>query len=240
MMQVMGAVFVLLLWQIASMFNSEIIIASPYDSFREAFAMLTDRSFVVDHLSVTTVRVLVSLLLGSFLGFCLGIVAGRFSPVRSFMEPMRRVLNTLPGVVAAVLSMLWFGLGSPMVIFLNTVFVVPVVYLNVVESISKCDTTYIEMAQVFDLDIVTRIKDIYVPVISSALTASLVVVTGNSMRLVVLGEVLGAGEGLGYVVSISRARLDMPVLYGCVIICFAFVWSGEIIIRKLLLRWCRV
>lgn len=240
MMQAAGAVFVLLLWKTASAVSGELTIADPFSSFAAALSMLSDPDFLKDHLAVTVLRVITALLAGVCAGFLLGAAAGRYPLIRAFLEPLRRVLSTIPGVVAAVLAMLWFGLGSSMVIFLNTIFVAPVVYINVVESISRCDTAYLEAAQIYELSAAERLRHIYVPVIYSALSASLVVVTGNSMRLTVLAEVLGTGEGLGYILGISRARLDMPTLYGCVLICFLFVWLGEVVIKKLLFRCCHV
>jgi len=234
-----GVVSLVAVWHVTSMFSSEIVIASPYLSLVRAVEMLSDISFWDKHMFVTLYRVVVSLLIGSFAGFILGVFAGRYSVVRSFFEPFRRTLTTIPGIVAAVLAMLWFGLGSIMVIFLNSIFIIPVVYLNIAESISRCDKSYMEIAQVYALTNYQKLKNIFLPTVGGALKASLMVVTGNSMRLVVLGELLGAGDGLGYVLGISRARLDMPSLYGCVLICFIFVLSGEWIIKAALGRVLR-
>lgn len=232
-LQVAGVLFVLLLWQTASARMNEITMASPRAAFLAAASMLTDREFLTRHLAVTMIRATVSLAAGTATGFFLGLFAGRFAGFAAFFEPMRRVLTSIPGIVAAVLAMLWFGLGSTMVIALNTVFIIPVVYLQVAESIRACDRTYIEMAQVYRLSIRERIAHIYFPTVYTALTAALILVTGNSMRLVVLAEVLGTSEGLGFILSIARAQLDMPTLYGCVLISFGFVWGGELFIRTL-------
>lgn len=48
---------------------------------------------------------------------------------------------------------------------------------------------------------------------------------------------LSAGNGLGHISIIACTHLDMPTLYGCVPLCLFFVWSGELVIRKLLVRW---
>ncbi|ADD68839.1 binding-protein-dependent transport systems inner membrane component [Denitrovibrio acetiphilus DSM 12809] len=237
--QTAGIIFVLLLWQTASVLSGEFAVASPFSAFPVAFRMITDFSFLKNHMLITAVRVISALVLGSVTGFILGIFAGKYPLIMQFIEPMRRVLTTIPGIVAAVLAMLWLGLGSAMVIFLNSMFIIPVVYINVAESINKCDNTYIEMADVYQLSTLSRIKNIYIPIVSSALSAALVLVTGNSMRMTVLAEVLGTGEGLGFVLGISRARLDMPSLYGCVLISFAFVWAGEILIKLVIQRYCR-
>lgn len=234
--QFAGIVFVLLLWQAGSLLTGELVLASPYESFTAAYGMITNTSFITNHLLITAGRVLSAIFIGSVIGFVLGIYAGKHEYFLIFLEPLRRVLMTIPGVVAAVLAMLWLGLGSSMVIFLNCVFIIPVVYTNVAESIRKCDTTYVEMADVYQLSGMTRVKYIYIPIVSSALSASLVLVTGNSMRLTVLAEVLGTGEGLGFILGISRAKLDMPSLYGCVLISFAFVWTGEILIKSIIRR----
>jgi NitT/TauT family transport system permease protein len=234
--RLIGGAALIGLWQTASVFMSDITMASPVEAFGAAWRMICDPVFLKEHLSISIMRTVLALMLGSLCGFFLGVLAGRFEPVMDFLEPSRRLMTSIPAVVATVLAMLWFGMGSVMVIVLSTVFIVPTVYVNIAESMVKCDKTYTEMAFVYRFSSLMRLKYIYLPAVYAALTASLVVTTGNSMRLVILAEVMGAGEGLGYVLGISRARLDMPTLYGCVLISFGFVWLGENIIRRILRR----
>lgn len=231
-----GFVALVALWALLAQRMSPLAMASPWDALLAAGRMLTDGRFLLRHLAVTAFRVLCALLAGSLTGFLLGVLAGSVPFVMRFLEPFRRVGTGIPGIVVAVLAMLWFGLGHAMAIFLGSVFIVPVVYVNVAESLRNGDAAYLEMARVYRIPPLLRLRFIYAPMVAGALASSLIIVTGNCMRLVILAEVLGAGNGLGYVLSLARARLDMPDLYAAVLLCLAFVWCGELAIKKLLFR----
>ncbi len=236
-LSVAGTAALIGLWHFLSLRVSPLVMASPVDAIGAAWKMLIDGQFFFQHTAATLWRVLLSLALGSLSGFFLGLAAGFFPAVLAFLEPLRRVITGIPGIVAAVLAMIWFGLGSAMAVFLGAVFIIPVVYLNVAEGIRQCDRTYLEMAAVYQLPATLRLRAIYMPMLGGALASSLVLVTGNSLRLVIMAEVLGADNGLGFVLGISRARLNMPDLYGCVLLCLLFVWGVELTIRKVLFRW---
>ncbi len=235
-----GTLALIFMWGVMAKQMSPLTMASPLEALETAAHMLTNRQFLMDHILVTLYRVLLALVVGSTTGFFLGLTAGNFPVLMEFLEPFRRVSTGIPGVVVAVLAMLWFGLGSTMAIFLGSVFIAPVVYINVAENIRQCDRVYMEMARIYRLSMSLRLRFIYIPMVAAALASSLVIVTGNSMRLVILAEVLGTGNGLGYILGLSRARLDMPTLYGCVLLCLIFVWGTEVVIKKLMSRWLHV
>ncbi|MCD8553619.1 ABC transporter permease subunit [Seleniivibrio sp.] len=235
--RIAGVLLLFLVWKSASAGMGSLVLASPEDSFRAAWRLLNNADFVETHLAVTIFRISVSIISGVVAGVILGILGGTRRHFFIFAEPFRRVLTSIPGIVAAVLAMLWFGLGSLMVIVLSTVFIVPTVYANVAEGIRLSDEKYIQVAEVFQIPVFYRVTDIYIPAVYSALCASILIVTGNCVRLVILAEVMGTESGIGFVVSVSRARLDMPVLYGCVIICFGLVWLMESASKYLLRRW---
>jgi NitT/TauT family transport system permease protein len=231
-----GFLTLIALWALLARGMSPLAMASPGEALLAAWRMVTDGRFLLQHLAVTVYRVLLALLAGSLAGFFLGLLAGSVPCVMGFLEPFRRVGTGIPGIVVAVLAMLWFGMGDAMAIFIGAVFIVPVVYINVAQSLRKGDASYLEMARVYRIPPGLRLRCIYAPMVGAALASSLIIGTGNCMRLVILAEVLGTGNGLGYVLSLARARLDMPGLYGSVLLCLAFVWCGELAFKKLLFR----
>ncbi|WP_321529886.1 ABC transporter permease subunit [uncultured Desulfuromonas sp.] len=232
----LGTLALLALWWLLARMMPPLTMASPWTAITTALRLLGDAHFLTVHLAVTLTRVSCALVLGSLGGFILGLIAGSSARIMAFLEPFRRVLTGIPGIVVAVLAMLWFGLGSRMAIFIGSVFILPVVYLNIAESLRRGDRALLDVVTVYRLPLMLRIRYLYTPLIGAALASSLTLVIGNCMRLIILAEVLGAGEGLGYLLSLAKARLDMPMLYGTVLISLLFVWSGEMLVTRLLAR----
>ena len=237
----MGFVLLAIAWQAASMVMSSLIISSPLEAVRALSKMISDPVFMFDHFLVTLQRILSGVLLGSAAGFVLGIIAGLFREVKYMLEPLRWLLMSIPAVVVVVMAMLWYGMGSTMVIVISSVFLTPVVYVSTAKGMEGLDDEILEMAQVYRFPLLMKIVNIYLPSITAPLCSALVVVVCNGVRVAILAEVMGANEGIGFRLAYARVNLDIPDVFSCVLLCLILVGGLEfLLLRPLqnhLLRW---
>ncbi len=218
----MGAVFIIVVWQILSMVMDPIIMASPIATVK-ALGHLASTRVLWTQLLITLRRLVIGLAIGAILGLVLGVFAGLQPRARSFFEPIRWVGMTMPAVVLAVLALLWLGLGDGPVIFLVALIVLPGMYINTVAGVLAIDPKLLEMGRVYHFPRRLLLTEVYLPGISSPVMAGLTLATGIAMRAVILGEVLAASSGIGHSFSRAESFLNTPEVFAWVVVLLALM-----------------
>ncbi len=236
----LGVLLLLVGWHISTQQLGELIMATPAQAFEAMLHLLADDSAQA-HLWLSVQRMLQGILLGCGLGFLLGLVAGFYAWVRFLLAPLRWILMSVPPVVLVVLAMLWFGLGSQMVVFIASVLLAPGIYINTEKAVRMIDPKLLEMARVYRLSTLQRLFNLYIPAIAAPLTAAMLIALCNGVRIVVLAEVLGSEQGIGYALSAARSNFDSQELYGWVLIILSLVAVMEWLVlqplQHYLTRW---
>ena len=234
--------FLLLLagWQILSMTMHEIILASPVRVLAALWSMLGSPRFT-GHFLLTLKRISMGIVIGGLSGFALGIAAGLNREVKFLLEPLRWLIMSVPPVIVVVLAMLWFGMGSTMVVFIVSLMVAPNVYLNTVKGLEMVDRSLLEVSQLYRFNFPMLIKDVYTPAIIGPLSSAVVLVTCQGARVVIMAELLGANDGIGYALGVSRSNLEIPQLFAWVLTSLVIVAVFEFIlfrpVQNHFLRW---
>ncbi len=236
----LGIASMLLIWQILSVLFSQVIIASPGATFTALWNLIIDGK-LWSQFGYSLARVLIGIAGGATVGITLGILAGLYRRLRSFLEPMRWGIMTIPVIIISVLAMLWFGMGSAQVVWVTAVITIPTNYVNTLEGMLAIDGRIIEMSYVYKIPTCLRLTQIYLPGIGSAVMAGLTLASGIGVRASILAEFIGARNGIGHNLFLSWTFLDTPSLFAWIIITFALLGLVEFgilkPIRDHLMRW---
>lgn len=238
----LGILLMLAVWQILSLVFSQIFVASPVATFQALGRLAADGS-LWKQFGYSLGRLLIGLASGAVIGITLGILAGLYPKLRSFLEPMRWAVMTVPAIIISVLALLWFGLGSIQVVFMTGVITMPISYVNTLEGMLSVDARIVEMSIIYKIPLRLRLKEIYLPGIGSAIMAGLTLASGIAVRASILAEFLGARNGVGHSLFISWTFLDTPSLFAWILTAFALLGLVEFgvlkPIRDYLMRWKR-
>ena len=236
----LGIIMLIAVWEALSHFMHGIVIASPRDTFF-SFVRLAGTAQFWGHLWVSFRRIIAGILIGSFAGFLLGLFAGLNRNIKYFLEPLRWTLMSVPAVVVVVMAMLWFGMGSTMVVFITALLLSPIVYVNTVKGLEMVDETIVEMSRLYNFSLWLKISHVYIPAITGPLASAMVLVVGMGVRIVILAEVMGTSKGIGYALSLTRTNLETPYLFSWVMVCIGIVGFLEYFLLRPLedyaLRW---
>ncbi len=235
-----GLCLLLVCWWLISLVFDEIIIASPGKTVSSLAAMMVTGSFWRS-VGVTFQRFALGLLFGSLLGVVFGLAAGLQRQIRWILEPFRWILMTIPPAVLVVVSMIWFGMGSVQTVFVTSLLILPIIYVNTVAGIDAVDQQLVEMAGIYRASTAMLIWELYLPGVGGHLLAGLSLAAGMGIRIIVLAELLGAYSGIGYEFALARTNLDTPMLFAWVIVCLALGGGLEVCllnpIKKHCMRW---
>ncbi|MGH7773037.1 MAG: ABC transporter permease, partial [Candidatus Binatia bacterium] len=102
-------VALLFVWWLMSLFFPPTLVPKPWETFGEVASIITTGNFFVE-MGSTLRRVLVGFGIAMVVSIPLGILMGTLRSLESFFEPPVILGLTMPGLIWAVLMIMFFGL----------------------------------------------------------------------------------------------------------------------------------
>lgn len=175
---------------------------------------------LLTHASATLWRVAAGFGLGALAGTVLGAVTGALPVARSLLDPTLQALRAIPSIAWVPLFILWLGIFEASKVALIAVGVFFPVYLGVAAAIQGIDRKIVEVGRVFRLSRLAMVRRVLLPAILPAWVTALRSGLGLGFMFVVAAEIMGASEGLGYLL-VDGQQLGRPDTIIAAIISFA-------------------
>jgi sulfonate transport system permease protein len=172
------------------------------------------------HAGATLWRVAAGFGLGALAGTVLGAVTGALPVARSLLDPTLQALRAIPSIAWVPLFILWLGIFEASKVALIAVGVFFPVYLGVAAAIQGIDRKIVEVGRVFRLSRLAMVRRVLLPAILPAWVTALRSGLGLGFMFVVAAEIMGASEGLGYLL-VDGQQLGRPDTIIAAIISFA-------------------
>lgn len=225
----------ILLWELAALIiHNAILFAGPVDTIKALIGLLSKGSFYLS-IGNSMLNILLGILAGILAGTAFA-AAGRFSRTfDEFFGPFIRLLRTVPVVCFIVIFLIWFG-AERISFFIVLSVTLPLVYINLSAALNSVDPKLLEMADVFELKGVKRLKYIYYPQIYENVKATLKLIAGVGFKSGAAAEVIGQSAlSIGNGIYRAKINLDTPALFAWTIVILliaflvekAFVFAAE-------------
>ncbi|MET0922419.1 MAG: ABC transporter permease [Xanthobacteraceae bacterium] len=216
--QVALGLLVLLVWQGASgRLVDNFFISNPIDVAVRLYGWTMDGS-IFRHIGATVYATAMGFFIGAVGGAILGVWLG-VSPFASrLLSPYLNALNALPKVALAPLFVLWFGLGLESKIALAAVLVLFLVFLNTFAGVREVDQDLIDGARLMRATRAQVIAKVIIPSAMSWVFAGLKISVPYALIGAVLGEMIAANRGLGYLVQFSGAQFDSAGVFAVLLV----------------------
>jgi len=204
------------------------------------FAELWRAGELQRHILVTTQRVAAGFAIGVVSGTLVGAIAGYSALTRRMLDPTLQALRSIPSIAWVPLFILWFGIFEGSKITLIAVGVFFPVYLGVMGAIMSVDRKLVEVGRAFRLSPAAMVRRILLPAVLPHYVIAIRSGLGLGWMFVVAAELLGASEGLGYLL-IDGQQLGKPAQIVAAIVAFAIIGKISdwliVILSAPLLRW---
>jgi sulfonate transport system permease protein len=174
------------------------------------------------HTAATVARVAAGFAFGVGAGTLLGAITGYSVWMRGLLDPTLQALRAIPSIAWVPLFILWLGIFESSKVTLISVGVFFPVYLGVMGAVLSVDRKIVEVGRVFRLSGPEMIRRILLPAVLPAYVVSLRSGLGLGWMFVVAAELLGASEGLGYLL-IDGQQLGKPSQIVAAIVVFAVI-----------------
>jgi sulfonate transport system permease protein len=189
---------------------------------------------------VTLARVAAGFGFGVAAATMLGAAAGYSALVRRLLDPSLQALRAIPSIAWIPLFILWLGIFEASKVTLIAVGVFFPVYLGLMGAIQSVDRKLVEVGRAFRLSDLAMVRRILLPAVLPAYVLSLRSGLGLGWMFVVAAELMGASEGLGYLL-IDGQQLGKPAEIVAAIVAFAIVGKASdwliVLVAAPFLRW---
>lgn len=174
------------------------------------------------HIAATLGRVGLGFLFGSVFGIVLGTLAGASRLFRRIVDPSLQGLRAIPSLAWVPLFILWLGIFEESKVALIAIGVFFPVYLGVSAAVMSVDRKIVEVGRMFRLSGKAMARRILLPAILPEAVVALRTGLGLGWMFVVAAEIMGASEGLGYLL-VDGQQLGKPDQIIAAILVFAVI-----------------
>lgn len=230
----------LLLWQYASgRLIDPFFISSPSLIAGRLFKWVSTGE-IWPHLLVTVQAMASGFLIGSIVGFTVGVIFGRFHFMADVLDPYITMFYSLPMVALAPLFIMWFGIGISSKIAVSATIVFFVVFLNTFSGIRQVNPIYVHATQIMGASRWQVTRTVMLPSAAAWMIAALKVSVPNSLVGTVVGEFMSANRGIGFLIAEGTGLFDTNTVFaGLVVLCIIAGVANAAVKRaeQYLLRW---
>ena len=208
---------------------SSLYLPSPGDVWH---TLVQVRSTILDHSIVTLKRVIYSFILGSTLGVIVGLLMSRYRIIFSLLEPIIEALRPVPPIALIPFFILWFGIGDFGKLLLAGEGCFMVMVISTIEAVRNVQRIYIQAAQSLGASRAFIYRTVVIPAIIPELIAGWRVALALAFALMVAAELMGAQQGLGFMIMVARRSLNTStILLGIIIIGFEAALADQLLRR---------
>jgi NitT/TauT family transport system permease protein len=178
--------------------------------------------------------------IGVVLGVIFGVVLGRNRFLSDLLSPFIKVANSIPRIVLGSIFVIALGLGYQSKVALAAVMVFFIVFYNAFQGVREVDRNLLANARILGANQRQLSTAVIIPSALTWITASLH--TSFSFALVgaVVGEYLGATQGIGLMIQTAQGTFNANGIFAAMVILAVLALLAEFLITALenrLISW---
>ena len=210
--QILVLVLLLILWY----FSSSTLIPSPAKTLEAYEQIIANNSLQIGIID-SLYRYILGLIFGVIFGVFVGFIFGFNPKFASAFDPLFNLLRPISPIAWVPMVLIIFGIGDLPTIFIIAYSVFfPMVLLST-KAIRDVPSELIIVAKNFGASRWQILKSVIFPSSFLSLISSLKLAAALAWINLVVGEMLGAQTGLGYIIIDSRNQLRIDILIATII-----------------------
>ena len=205
---------VLVIWELISQTGwASPLIIPPVSRICVSFGSLVSSGQLPLQILVSLKRAAAGYFLAAAIFVPLGVLMGLFDKFYRALEVVVEMLRPIPPPVVIPVAMLFFGLEDQMKIFVIFFSCAWPILLNTFDGVINIDPVLLHTAKTFGLSQSQIIWRIILPACSPQIMTGLRVSLPITLILVVISEMVGSTDGIGYFILDSQRRFRVTQMY---------------------------
>jgi NitT/TauT family transport system permease protein len=175
----------------------------------------------------TVARIMAGLIGAFLLGALLASFMVRFRTADGFLSPILGFFQGIPALSWVVFAIIWFRGAEFRIFFIMVITTLPAFSFQVLDALRGMPKDLVEMVQSFRPSRRKMFTVMIFPAIFPDILTAWKVNIGNASRVVVVAELVGASDGIGYQLLQQQQLFDMAG---------ALAWTMQIVIFVILVQ----
>lgn len=207
--------------------------------FRRFFLVISDGSLIW-HATYTLLEVILGLMSGAFLATILGYLLAKSSTIERLLSPYLVASQAIPVVAIAPLLVIWFGPGLFSKVLIAGLTVFFPILVNTVVGIRAVPQDLRDLMRSLRATRLQILRYLEVPAALPIFLGGIRVGATLSVIGAVVGELVGADRGLGFLINVGRGQYDTALVFVAVFTLVAMallLYGAVILLERKLLAW---
>ncbi|TPI12006.1 ABC transporter permease [Mesorhizobium sp. B4-1-3] len=225
------------LWELGADYNiiDPFFFSSPSGIWEQIWSWVTEGTSqgpLWQQIYVTLEETFLGFAIGAVGGIVAGIILGRNKLLADVFSIYIKIANSVPRVVLGSVFIIALGLGMASKVALAVVMVFFVVFANAFQGVREADRAMIANAQILGASPMQITTSVIIPSAMSWILASLHVSFGFALVGAVVGEFLGAKQGMGLLISTAQGAFNANGVFAAMIILAVMALVVEFLITR--------
>lgn len=218
----------LVIWQImAALIAEEILLPSPLLVFKRFLDLLVQKEFYLAILS-SIGKIMIGFVISIFFGLILAFISYKSNLFYDFINPIILIFRSIP-LASLVIFLLFWVKSTNLSILVSFIMAMPIIYTNSYVGLRSIDKKLIEMADIYQIKEIDRLRSIYFIKTKAFIKSSIISTSGLVLKAGIAAEVIGLPDNsIGKSLYNSKIYLDMPSL---------LAWTLAILILSFLFEY---
>ncbi len=200
-------------------------------------------SLIAQHARSTLIECLAGFSAAIMFSFVAAFAMDEILLVKRLIYPLIVASQTIPIISVAPLFIIWFGYGMlPKIIVVFLVCFFPVT-ISLLGGLTAVDREYIELFRSMQAGRVDIFRMVKLPLALPAFFSGLKISTAYSVMGAVIGEWLGAKQGLGIYMTLSQRSFEVDRVFAAILavtLLSAALFAVVVLVERLVIPWKRL
>jgi ABC-type nitrate/sulfonate/bicarbonate transport system permease component len=226
-----GVLGLLVLWEaLVRLGRLDASLAPAPSTVLDSLVRLLARPEVLTSLWVTGWEVLAAFLIAVPVGLSIGFTLAEVPVLNALFRPLVNFLFGVPKSIFLPVFILMFGVSVPQKIAFGVFTTIFVLIMGGFAAVQSVPRELITVSRVYGASRWQIIREIYLPAMAPILLESVRLAMVFDITAVLLCEIYGARDGIGYRIAAWGENLQMPQLYAALVI----VAAGAVAVNEAL------
>jgi len=215
------------------------ILPSPPRVYTRFLSVLADGT-LLHHTRVTATEAVLGFALGFAVATVLGYLLAKSPLAERLLSPYIVASQAIPIVALAPLLILWFGNGLASKILVSALIVFFPILVNTIVGVRSVDPRWMDLMHSLTASRWQVLTKVEIPAALPVLFGGIKVGITLSVVGAVVGEFVGADQGLGFLVNLSRGLFDTPLMFVSIFALVALaltLYTAVFFLEKAIIRW---
>ncbi len=199
-------------------------------------ALANHRTLLLDHALVTLAEIVLGLLGGVLIGSLSALAMALVPALQPWILPPLVLGQAIPVFALAPLLVLWLGYGMASKVAMAIVIIYFPVTAALFDGLRQTDTGWLDLARTMNAGPVSILWRLRLPAALPAFGSGLRIATAIAPIAAVVGEWVGSGAGLGYLMLHANGRLQTDLMFAAMIVLMAMALGLYLLVDHVLAR----